>query len=242
MLIAYDGTPFHGFAEQRDVRTVGGELRIALERIFNQSLELICAGRTDTGVHAWGQVVHFDVERDDIEVQNIQRSLNKQLGPAIVVREVSVVPYDFHARFSATGRRYNYSVLNTDLPNPFIANTSWWVSNALDVDSMNRAAAAIIGEHDFSTFCRRPKSEEEVSLTRRINAAKWSRNEDLIEFDIEANAFCHQMVRSLTGMLVEIGRGRRSADDMSVALEARDRSKGAPLAPPQGLCLREVFY
>jgi tRNA pseudouridine38-40 synthase len=134
-------------------------------------------------------------------------------------------------------------VLNAPIANPFLASTAWWVSEPLNIDAMNSASQAIAGEHDFTTFCRHPKTDESVSLTRRVHRAEWSRHaDDMMHFDIEANAFCHQMVRSLTGMLVEIGRGRRKVGDMKDALEARDRAKGAALAPPQGLCLREVVY
>lgn len=245
-LVAYDGAAFHGFAEQRDVRTVAGELRQALERVFGELQDFTCAGRTDAGVHGWGQVVHADVARERAEradFDRVLRGLNKQLAPAVVVRELGAVDSEFNARFSATARKYRYLVLNARLPSPFLASTAWWVADPLDLDAMNSASRAIVGEHDFTTFCRHPKTDEPVSLTRRILKAEWTKqDDDIVRFDIEANAFCHQMVRSLTGMLVEIGRGRRQVQDMELALLAKDRSAGAPLAPPQGLCLREVVY
>lgn len=245
-LVAYDGSAFHGFAEQRDVLTVAGELRGALERVYGELEDFVCAGRTDTGVHGWGQVIHADVSRARFErsdPERVQASLNKQLSPAIVIRDLAAVTSEFHARFSATARKYRYLVLNAPLANPFMASTAWWVAAPLDIAAMNEASQAIVGEHDFTTFCRLPKTDELVSLTRRIFNAEWTRQaDDIVQFEIEANAFCHQMVRSLTGMLVEIGKGRRAVEDMATALEARDRSKGAPLAPPQGLCLREVVY
>jgi len=197
-------------------------------------------------VHGWGQVVHADISRERAEQADLvraQRGLNKQLAPSIVIRELSIVDGAFNARFDATARKYRYLVLNAPMANPFMANTAWWVQDPLDIDAMNEASQAIVGEHDFTTFCRHPKTDEPVSLTRRIHDARWSRQaDDIVQFDIEANAFCHQMVRALTGMLVEIGRGRRDVSDMQRALEAKDRAAGAPLAPPRGLCLREVVY
>jgi tRNA pseudouridine38-40 synthase len=245
-MVAYDGSAFHGFAEQRDVSTVAGELRVALERVFGELSDFVCAGRTDAGVHGWGQVVHADVMRtrfESVDLERVLRGLNKQLSPAIVVRGLTQAAPDFHARFSATARKYRYLVLNAHVPNPFLAATTWWVSDPLDLDAMNQASQAIVGEHDFTTFCRHPKTDEPVSLTRRIHSAVWSRrDEDVVQFEIEANAFCHQMVRALTGMLVDIGRGRREIITMASALAAKDRAQGAPLAPPQGLCLRQVVY
>jgi tRNA pseudouridine38-40 synthase len=245
-LVAYDGSAFHGFAEQRDVVTVAGELRTALERVFGELGDFTCAGRTDAGVHGWGQVVHADVDVarfQAADLERVLRGLNKQLGPSIVVRELEPANEGFHARFSATARRYRYVVLNTPVANPFLSATSWWVAQPLSMEAMNEACAFIVGEHDFTTFCRHPKTDEAVSLIRRIHRAEWTRQPDgIFHFDIEANAFCHQMVRAVTGMLVEIGRGRREVSEMQSALEARDRSKGAALAPPQGLCLREVIY
>lgn len=243
LLVAYDGTTFHGFAEQRDVRTVAGEMRIAMERVFGEVQDFTCAGRTDTGVHGWGQVVHADVRRERVtDLARTQRGLNKQLSPSIVIREMSVVDGGFDARFSAVARRYRYTVMNTPVANPFVANTAWWVPEPLDVDAMNAACETLVGEHDFSTFCRRPKAEEPVSLVRRLHYARWTKIVDELRFDIQGNAFCHQMVRALTGMLTEIGRGRRGIEDMKTALDAMDRAAGAPLAPPQGLCLQEVVY
>jgi tRNA pseudouridine38-40 synthase len=242
MSVAYNGAPFHGFAYQNpDIVTVAGELRRTLAPFTGGvEPEIFCAGRTDAGVHAWGQVVHFDAV-PDIDVERIQKSLNKRLNPDIVVRSVDLVNNDFHARFSAKARRYRYTVQNSLFANPFNANTAWWVPAPLDIDAMNEACAHILGEHDFDSFCRRP--DEAATLARNIRNAHWQRLDDgIVRFDIEANAFCHQMVRSLTGVLVAIGRGKRQPNDMAAALAARDRSTTEALAPPQGLCLWEVLY
>jgi tRNA pseudouridine38-40 synthase len=155
MTVAYDGTGYRGFAVNRGVRTVAGDLSDAMAKVLGHEVALTCAGRTDAGVHAWGQVVSFDtVEAPDTVA--LQRSLNKMLAPSVVVRAVDVGPPGFDARRWATGRRYRYTVLNRSLPDPFLATTTWHVAEPLDLRSMTLACDALIGEHDWSSFCRRP--------------------------------------------------------------------------------------
>lgn len=240
LLVAYKGTDFHGFAEQPDdLPTVGGVLRGALEKVIRQPLDLTCAGRTDAGVHARGQVVSFDAEVDDLD--GLVRAVNKQIGPYVVVQSADEVAVDFNARFSATARSYRYTILNTPVGDPFRTDFMWWVGEPLDIDEMNIASRMVIGEHDFSAFCKRPDGDK--SLVRNVTQARWLQVErEVLRFEIAANAFCHQMVRSIVGHLVDIGRGKRSADDMARTLKSRDRSKAAPLAPSQGLILWEVSY
>jgi tRNA pseudouridine38-40 synthase len=241
--LAYDGTDFSGFAENRAVRTVGGELRKALENVLGHNVELVVAGRTDKGVHAAAQVVHFDTTAR-LDPQRLRRSLNKMLYPEVAVSAVAVVAPTFHARFSATGRSYRYRILNSDVGDPFAARTSWWMVHPLDIEAMNLGAAQLLGEHDFATFCRRPERADgtEASLVRRVIRAEWSRRGDMVVFDVSAQAFCHHMVRSIVGTLVECGRGRIPPLDMAEILAARDRSRCATLAPPQGLTLVRVDY
>lgn len=257
MVVAYDGTRYRGFAVNRGVRTVAGDLGDALAKVLGHEVALTCAGRTDAGVHAWGQVVSFDAV-DEPDTTGVQRSLNKMLAPAVVVRSVDVGPPGFDARRWATGRRYRYTVLNRPLPDPFLAATTWHVADPLDLRSMTLACDALIGEHDWSSFCRRPPAPADTgadtgadagadaapaSLVRTVRDARWADlGEGLVRFDIEASAFCHQMVRSLVGTLVSVGRGRRRAGEMTSILRARDRSKAAEPAPPHGLCLWEVLY
>jgi tRNA pseudouridine38-40 synthase len=246
MTVAYDGTGYRGFAANRDVRTVGGDLAVAIAKVMGHEVALTCAGRTDAGVHAWGQVVHFDTEAAPDTVA-LHRSLNKMLAPAVVVRSVEVAPPGFDARRSATGRRYRYTVLNRLLPDPFLAATTWHVAEPLDVRSMALACDAVIGEHDWTSFCRRPPGTEPPavapSMVRVVRDARWlDLGEGLLRFDIEASAFCHQMVRSLTGTMVAVGKGRTRAGEMSSIIRAQDRSRAAEPAPPRGLCLWEVLY
>lgn len=240
--VAYDGSAFHGFAENRGVRTVAGDLRGALERVVGHEVRLTCAGRTDTGVHAVGQVVTVDV-RAGLDPLALRDSLVAQLAPAVVVRRVSEVPAGFDARFSARARTYRYRVLDAEVPDPFLAATAWWVPGPLDRIALREACPPLLGEHDFSSFCRRPKGDAEVSLVRRVLAADWSEpRPSLLELEITATAFCHQMVRSITGLLVDVGRGRRTPAEVTAALEARDRSSVPNLAPPHGLTLWSVTY
>jgi len=246
MIVAYDGGPYRGFAVNRGVRTVAGDLGDALAKVLGHEVALTCAGRTDAGVHAWGQVVSFDAGREP-DLVGLQRSLNKMLAPAVVVRAVAVAAPGFDARRRATGRRYRYTVLNRPLPDPFLAAIAWHVPEPLDVRSMALACDALIGEHDWSSFCRRPPEPDPAatpaSLVRVVRDTRWvDLGDGLLRFDIEAAAFCHQMVRSLVGTLVAVGKGRLRAGEMTAIIRARDRSLAAEPAPPHGLCLWEVLY
>jgi tRNA pseudouridine38-40 synthase len=241
MTVAYDGSGFHGFAANAGVTTVGGTLEEAIAKVLGHPVRLTCAGRTDTGVHAWGQVVHFDTDASP-ELEALQRSLNRMLAPAIVVREAAVAPEGFDARRSATGRRYRYTVLNRPLPDPFLAATTWHVADPLDISSMELACDPLLGEHDWASFCRRAP-DRDAGLVRVVREARWlDLGDGLLRFDVEASAFCHQMVRSVVGTLVAVGRGAKRAGDMAWIIRARDRSLSGPPAPPQGLCLWEVLY
>jgi tRNA pseudouridine38-40 synthase len=245
LLVAYDGSGFHGFAPNPGVRTVGGTLREALEKILRAPIELTCAGRTDAGVHAWGQVVSFDAPADGLSPQTLQRSLNRLCAPAIVVREAALAPEGFDARHSARARTYRYTIVNRPVPDPFLAHLAWHVDQHLDLDLLRLGCDPLVGTHDFSAFCRRPKRSDgdEVSLVRDIHRAGWDDLGDgVLRFEITANAFCHQMVRSVVGTLVEVGLTRLHAGDLLAILGSRDRAAAGKLAPPQGLCLWHVDY
>ncbi|MGQ0521510.1 MAG: tRNA pseudouridine(38-40) synthase TruA [Actinomycetota bacterium] len=246
MTVAYDGSGFRGFAANPGVRTVSGELAAALGKVLGHGVTLTCAGRTDAGVHAWGQVVHFDAAALP-DGAALRRSLNKMLAPAVVVRSVDEAPPGFDARRSATGRRYRYTVLNRPVPDPFLAATAWHVEEPLDLRAMNLACDPLIGEHDWSSFCRRPPGADPAlapaSLVRVVRRARWlDLGDGRLRFDVEASAFCHQMVRSLVGTLVAVGRARLRAGDMLGIIRSRDRTRAGEPAPPHGLCLHEVLY
>lgn len=248
LTVSYDGSGYHGFAPNVGVRTVAGVLTDALERVLRHRVELTGAGRTDRGVHARGQVVDF-LTTEGVDLPALCRSVNGLCGPTIAVRDPALVPLDWSARFSARARRYRYTILNRPEPDPFLAATAWHVPQPLNLDLLRLGCDPLIGEHDFSSFCRRPTRADgaEASLVRNVMEACWIRGEgperqDVLEFWIEASSFCHQMVRSLTGTLVDVGLGRRTAGDLRGVLLARDRNAAGPVAPPHGLTLWAVRY
>ncbi len=245
MTVAYDGTDFFGFAAQPGLRTVAGTLTEALERVLGHPVELVGAGRTDRGVHAWGQVVSFDTDARRFEPVVLRRRLNKLCGADVVIREIEEAAPDFDARFSARSRRYRYTIVRREVADPFLRRTAWWVPQPLDLAALRLAADPLIGEHDFASFCRRPKTDDgrQVSLVRRVIDVGWfDLGDGLLRFEIEATAFCHQMVRSIVGTLVSMGRGERRPGEMLAILRAADRQVAGNLAPPQGLCLWQVRY
>jgi tRNA pseudouridine38-40 synthase len=244
LLVAYQGAGFSGFARNVGVRTVAGDLAEALGTVLRHPVRLTCAGRTDAGVHAWGQVVTFDA-REDVDLVTLQRAVNHLVGPAIVVREATVAEPGFDARHSAVSRCYRYTVLNRPVPDPFLAGTSWHVPVPLDLAALRLGCDPLLGEHDFSSFCRKPKVAPGVtaSMTRRVIDARWlDLGDGVLRFDIEATAFCQQMVRSIVGLLVDVGRGRRRAGQVRGILAAGDRAASSPPAPPQGLVLWQDRY
>jgi tRNA pseudouridine38-40 synthase len=213
----------------------------ALERQLRHTVELTCAGRTDTGVHAWGQVVSFDA-RADADLAVLQRRVNRALRPAVVVRAADIAPFGFDARRWATSRRYHYTLRNHPVADPFSAGTAWHVERPLDLAAMRLACDPLYGEHDFSSFCRRPPTDG-TSLVRVVRAADWADlGEGMLRFEIEASSFCQQMVRSIVGTMVEIGQGKRKAGEMAAVVRARSRAAAGQLAPPHGLCLWAVNY
>ena len=255
LVVAYLGSPFKGFAAQPGQVTVAGALGAALEKVLRHPVDMTCAGRTDAGVHAWGQVVSLDTVAG-ADLARLQRALNKMLNPLVSVREVSWAPPGFDARRSALWRRYRYRVECATWPDPREAATTWHVGEPLDLRGMQAAADSLLGEHDFSSFCHAVRGRP-GPLVRRVLTAEWSSEpapavdgppapagaaSGRLAFEIKANAFCHQMVRSVVGTLVEVGQGRRRAGDMLAVLEARDRAAAGPMAPPHGLCLEEVGY
>ncbi len=272
--VAYDGSGFHGFAAQQGQLTVAEALCRALGRITRTPVSLTCAGRTDTGVHALGQVVHFDLPGDlsaGLDADALVRSCNSQLGPAIVVREAEIAPPGFDARYSALARQYRYLVLNAPVGDPLLAGLSWHVGDVLDLRSMAAASDALLGEHDFRAFCRRvPGTSPDQPIHRRVIDARWTRLGQppgpgygrpsgpsgiagappalvpavggLLAFEIEADAFCHQMVRSLVGTLVDVGRGRKRPSDIMWILRSADRQQASQPAPPRGLTLMAARY
>ena len=245
LVVAYDGAGFHGFAVNHGVRTVGGVLTEALSTILRHPVELTCAGRTDKGVHARGQVVHLDTPASGLDLAAVVTSVNKMCAPAVAVQDAAIVDETFDARFSAIARRYRYLIHHSSTPDPFAARYAWHVDAPLSLPAMILACDPLIGEHDFSAFCRRPKRRdgEEASLVRRVTEAVWHDDGDgSLRFEIEASSFCHQMVRSIVGTMVAVGRGRRTPGELLGIMRAGDRSRTSDLAPPHGLTLWTVRY
>ena len=257
--VAYDGRRFHGFAAQAvGVRTVAGVLAGALGKVLrlDSPPALTCAGRTDAGVHAWDQWLHADLRPGGpVDLAGLQRRLLKLLAPEVVVRGVGLAPQGWDARHTALSRTYRYTVLTTAVPDPFRAGFVWWRPGPLDVRAMQLACDAVVGEHDFSSFCRSQvrggvagaevgeSDRVPASLVRRVMDAGWREAEPgVLRFEVRANAFCQQMVRSLVGTLVEVGAGRRRAGEMLSVIRARDRAAAGTVAPPDGLVLWQVAY
>ncbi len=236
--LSYDGTAFHGYAKNRDVRTVQGELEAALATVFGHPVDSVCAGRTDAGVHARHQVISFS-SGVSMSTDRIHRSLTAMLGPEIVALDAMIVPDGFSARFSATMRAYRYRVLTSPKPDPLRRFNTWHQPFDFDLDAMNRAASHLVGEHDFASFCRQAPNRTSV---RTVLSASWARTGDVFEFRVSAKAFCQQMVRSLTGLGVEVGRGRLDPSLIPDIIEARDRHRCPQIAPPIGLVLWEVGF
>jgi tRNA pseudouridine38-40 synthase len=243
LVVAYDGTDFSGFAAQPSqphVRTVGGALGQAIGKILRHDVELTCAGRTDAGVHAWGQVVSFTSE-PGLDPWRLQQAVTSMLGPEIVVRSAELVDPQFDARHAAKWRSYRYTILNRPVPDPFRDRFTWWVPEPLDLRALRIAADPFIGEHDFASFCR--KGGEGSSTVRRVTESRWvDEGDGVLRYEIVGNAFCWQMVRSIVGTLVDTGLGRRRPGEMMAIIRAGDRDAAGQLAPPRGLCLWDVGY
>jgi tRNA pseudouridine38-40 synthase len=240
MVIAYDGGNYKGWQLQKEEPTIQGMIEAALGQILNRPTRVIGSGRTDAGVHALNQVAHF-VTDSTLDLTSLHRGLNSLLPPDIVIKEMAEAPPDFHARYSARSRVYQYLIWNNRMRSPFYRRFSWQVHNRLDGDAMRQASGCLVGWHDFASFqgagsiCR--SSEREIlRWTVRGRGGRW------IIFTVEANSFLRHMVRNMVGTLVEVGRGSMSSEEFSAILDARDRSRAGITAPPQGLFLKEVKY
>jgi tRNA pseudouridine38-40 synthase len=240
--LAYDGTDFAGWAKQRDRPSVQGILEHALATVLRvDAVKTIVAGRTDAGVHATGQVVHCDVT-DDVPVDRLAHKLNSLLRESgLRVHRVAVAPDGFDARFSPVFRRYEYRIADSNAArDPRSRRYTMWVDESLDLDSMNAAAASLLGLHDWTTYC---KPREGATSVRELQHFAWRRESDgTLVAEIQADAFCHNMVRNLVGMCLNVGRGKLAATDAVALRDARVRTSKFPVLPPQGLTLVEVGY
>lgn len=235
-IIEYDGTDYEGFQVQRGKRTIQGELERALHRITGEKIRVIGAGRTDTGVHASGQGVHFDTAWKNSN-QVLQRALNAVLPTDLVIRSLVEVPHDFSARFSAERRTYRYTIWNHPIRSPLMARYAMWVAEPLDAEAMNAAAHHLIGKKDFGAFGTPPRGDNSV---REIYRASVTRNGERVIVEIEANAFLYRMVRRIVGTLLMVGKGTLSIEEFQQVVEKQRRAGEA--VPPNGLCLIQVKY
>ncbi len=235
--VEYDGTDFKGWQVQPDQRTVQGELEARLETLFRQPIRTTAAGRTDTGVHALGQVVSFSAPRL-ADPDELGKSLNGMLPQDVVIRSTSSADEAFNARFSATGRHYYYDIAYSE--RAISRRYVWMRRERLSTAALREASRHVLGEHDFTSFCVAARERE--SRVCDVRTCDWTERDDGLRLTISANRFVRSMVRSLVGTFVDIGRGFRGADEVPDILAACDRSSAGPTAPPQGLFLSRVDY
>ena len=241
LLLAYDGTRFRGWATQRDpaIRTVEGVLTETLRAVLAEPVKLSVAGRTDAGVHARGQVASF-VTTSVRDTRSICHAINGGLGPEVVVRSADVSRSDFDARSSASAREYRYRIDVGEVADPFTARFVWHHPCAPDLREMRAAARHLVGERDFTSFCRHPGVGRPT--VRDLQRVSVMRRGDRLELGFRANAFLHQMVRAITGTLVAVGEGKLDPEAIPAILDARDRAAARHIAPPHGLTLERVVY
>ncbi len=247
LYVAYDGSPFSGFARQPGQLTVQGEIEKALRIIFHEDIVTTCAGRTDAGVHAKGQVVSFDLESEHDILENLTRfkhSLNALTHELIFILDVCRMEVGFSARFDALSREYRYYLAVDEAPSLFLRDFSWHVGQ-LDLDAMRKAAISLIGEHDFKSFCKaisaigKPTSRNVISISIK---EKKVLSENFVTVTIVGSSFLHSMVRNIVGTLVEVGKGKRSVASVADTLASCDRKTAGECAPAHGLVFWKVDY
>ena len=240
LLIEYDGTNYQGWQVQPKGPTIQGVLEEKLGLLTGEPVQLFGSGRTDSGVHALGQVAHFKTQ-SRMDIYTIQRALNSLLPHDIVIQKVEDVDEGFHARKHSKSKVYEYRILNRNLRSAFHRGYVWYIPQKLNLVEMKKATQGLIGEHDFSSF--RSVGTPTRTAVRRVIRAEVKRGRDgIIRFEIEANGFLKQMVRAIIGTLVEIGKGRMKAADLRKIMNSKDRKKAGPTAPAHGLFLKEVKY
>jgi tRNA pseudouridine38-40 synthase len=240
-ILEYDGTEFLGFQRQRTGRTVQGELENALRQVGWPGQSVLAGGRTDTGVHAVGQVVAFQFEWKH-GAADLLRAVNANLPRDAAVKALTECAPDFHPRYSAKGRRYRYTLYNAPVRAPLWERYAWHVTAPLALAPMQAASRRLVGRHDFAAFGEDPDAG--TNTLRAVALAEWSLAQapGRLDFDIQAEAFLHRMVRSLVGALKRVGEGSLTVEEFGAILESRDRARCPAVAPPQGLCLMEIMY
>lgn len=240
LVVAYDGTGFRGFQTQGSLRTVQGELDRVLSRVFSREIRVVGASRTDAGVHAIGQMVHFDVEHCPFSADHLRYILRAHLPVDLTVPRVDIVPDTFHVRHDVTWKTYRYELDTGAVPDVFRARYAVHVPYSLSVRAMQVASRYFLGIHDFSSFCYVHAQQPEK--VREIYAFHVEERPGSILFAVSGNGFLHNMVRIMAGTLIDVGRGRFQADEVPEMLAAKNRAKAGPTAPAKGLCLWQISY
>lgn len=238
-IVSYDGTDFHGFQTQPNLRTVQGELQQAAERLTGESVSIIGSGRTDAGVHAVGQVINFRTS-SRIPIEKWPIAMHTILPSDIVIRGAEEATPDFHARFDATGKKYLYQIDLGLYPNVFLRRYAWHVPYRLEIERMRMAAHHLTGEHDYTSFCNAATPVEDK--IRHIHGISMEQVDQILKIVVHGNGFLWNMVRILTGTLVDVGRGRIPVDAVPDILAAKDRARAGVTAPAHGLTLFQVLY
>lgn len=239
MTVSYDGTDYNGFQIQPKGRTIQGELETALRALTGEEVKVFGSGRTDAGVHAKGQVIHFETE-SSIPAEKWPLAVNTKLPPSIVVLAAEEARADFHARHSAVRKTYRYSIWNAPFPDVFMRNYSIHISQPLNLTAMKEAALHLMGTHEFRSFC---SSRTGVSdHYRTIYRSVWEKEGPALHYYIEGNGFLYNMVRIIVGTLIEVGQGKRGAAEIRAVLEAKKRKAAGPTSPAHGLALWKVDY
>jgi len=239
LTIEFEGTAYVGWQIQANGLAVQQAVEEALGRVLGEPVRVTSSGRTDAGVHARGMVAHFTTDRE-LPMSAYRDGVNRFLPSDVAVRDAAEVPSDFHARFSARGKWYRYSLCLSQVRSPLAARTSWHLRGELDEQAMNEAAAAFVGTHDFAAF--RAAGCDAATTVREIFSVDLSRQGELLHIDVKGSGFLRNMVRIMVGTLVEIGQGRMGIGDLHCLLLGGAREGAGRTAPPQGLCLMEVWY
>ncbi|MCJ7747069.1 MAG: tRNA pseudouridine(38-40) synthase TruA [Desulfobacterales bacterium] len=240
LLIEYNGTNYQGWQVQPKGPTIQGMVEEKLALITGEAVHLIGSGRTDSGVHAFGQVANFKT-KSQLNIHSIQKALNSLLPPDIMIRRAEEVEEGFDARKQSKSKVYEYRILNRELRSAFDHEYAWHIPQKLDFEEMRKATRILIGEHDFSSF--RSVGSPTRTAIRRVIRAEWKRGRDgFIRFEVEANGFLKQMVRAMVGTLVEVGKGKIDSEEFRKILDSRNRKEAGPTAPAHGLFLKEVKY
>lgn len=235
--IEYDGSSYAGWQKQPDLKTIQGKIEEAIQKVTGENIEIFGSGRTDAGVHALGQVANFEIE-SKIPAEKFKFAINQHLPEDIRVLSSEKTIEGFHARFSAKRKTYLYRILTGEVKRPFERNIAYFVKGSLDIEKMRSGAIHFIGEHDFSAFKSEGSSARD--FVRKIYSLEVIRRGDIIEIEICGNGFLYNMVRIISGTLIEIGKGR--VLDIPAILSSKDRSLAGPTAPAHGLFLKEVIY